>query len=55
MLTWTLFFVMIALIAALFGFSGTLGSAACIAQALFVIFTVLFLASLIFGRHVSDD
>jgi uncharacterized membrane protein YtjA (UPF0391 family) len=50
MLSWTLAFLVVALIAAFFGFAGIAGTAAWIAQVLFVLFLVLFLVSLIFGR-----
>jgi uncharacterized membrane protein YtjA (UPF0391 family) len=47
MLSWALLFLVIALIAALFGFGGIAGGAATIAQVLFFIFLVLFVVSLI--------
>ncbi len=49
MLKWALFFFIIALIAAAFGFTGIAAGAATIARILFGIFLVLFLALLIFG------
>lgn len=49
MLSWTLFFFVLALIAAVFGFGGIASAAAGIAEILFFVFLVLFLASLIFG------
>jgi uncharacterized membrane protein YtjA (UPF0391 family) len=42
--------LVIALIAALFGFTGIAGTAAGMAKILFAIFLVLFLVSLIVGR-----
>ena len=51
MLSWSLTFLIVALIAAVLGFGGIAGMAASIAQALFVIFLVLFLMSLIIGRR----
>jgi uncharacterized membrane protein YtjA (UPF0391 family) len=48
MLSWALTFLIVAIIAALFGFGGIATTAAGIAQILFVIFIVLFLASLIY-------
>ena len=51
MLGWSVTFLIIALVAALFGFIGIAGVAAGIAKVLFVIFLVLFLVSLIFGRR----
>ena len=51
MLSWALTFLIIALIAALFGFGGIAGTASAIAQVLFVIFLVAFAVSLfLFGR-----
>jgi uncharacterized membrane protein YtjA (UPF0391 family) len=49
MLGWALVFLVVALIAAAFGFGGIAAGAASIAQVLFWIFLVLFLASLIYG------
>lgn len=48
MLRWALIFLIVAIIAAVFGFGGIATTAAGIAQILFVIFIVLFLASLIY-------
>jgi uncharacterized membrane protein YtjA (UPF0391 family) len=47
MLNWALLFLLIALIAAVLGFSGLALAAAGIAKILFAIFLVLFLASLV--------
>ena len=47
MLTWTLIFLIVALIAAVFGFTGIAGAAVGIARILFAIFLVLFLVTLI--------
>ncbi len=57
MLRWTLIFLVIAIIAAIFGFGGIYVAAAGIAKFLFFLFIVLFILSLIFGRRgpVSDD
>jgi uncharacterized membrane protein YtjA (UPF0391 family) len=49
MLYWAAVFLVIALIAALFGFTGVYLAAAGIAKILFVVFLVLFLISLLFG------
>jgi uncharacterized membrane protein YtjA (UPF0391 family) len=49
MLYWTLIFLVIALVAGLFGFGGIASASAGIAKILFAIFLVLFLVSLIFG------
>lgn len=48
MLGWALTFLLVAIIAALFGFGVIATAAAGIAQILFVIFIVLFLVSLIY-------
>jgi len=47
--SWTVVFLIVALIAAAFGFTGIAGDAAQIAQVLFFLFIVLFVASLLFG------
>lgn len=49
MLYYALVFLVVALIAALFGFGGIAASAVGIAQVLFFIFIILFLVSLIMG------
>jgi uncharacterized membrane protein YtjA (UPF0391 family) len=49
MLGWAVTFLVIALIAAVFGFAGIAGAAAGIAQILFYIFLVIFLISLVLG------
>lgn len=46
MLSWSVFFLIIALIAALLGFSSIAGAAAGIAKILFGVFLILFLISL---------
>jgi uncharacterized membrane protein YtjA (UPF0391 family) len=51
MLRWTVTFLIIAIIAAIFGFGGIAASAAYIAKILFYIFLILFVISLIFGRR----
>lgn len=53
MLNWAITFFLIAIVAALFGFSGIAAGAADIAQMLFVLFLVLFAVSLLIGlrRH----
>jgi len=48
MLGWALTFLVIALIAAVFGFGGIASASAGIAQILFFLFLVLFVAALIF-------
>ena len=49
MLYWALTFLVVALIAALFGFGGIAAEAATIGQVLFVVFLILFLVSLLTG------
>ncbi len=49
MLYWSLVFLVVALIAALFGFTSVAGTAMGIAQVLFWIFLVIFLVSLVLG------
>ncbi len=53
MLSWSVTFLIIALIAAALGFGGIAGTAVGIAKILFFVFIVLFLLSLIFGRKPS--
>lgn len=49
MLGWALFFFIVALVAALFGFGGISAAASGIAQVLFFLFVVLFVAFLVIG------
>jgi uncharacterized membrane protein YtjA (UPF0391 family) len=49
MLSWAVFFLVIALIAAVLGFGGIAGTAVGIAKILFFIFLAIFLVSLIMG------
>lgn len=49
MLHWALVFLVVALVAAVFGFGGIAATAAGFAQILFVVALVLFVASLLFG------
>jgi uncharacterized membrane protein YtjA (UPF0391 family) len=49
MLYWALMFLVVALVAALFGFGGIASTATGIAQVLFVVALVLFVASLLAG------
>ena len=51
MLYWALVFLVVALVAALFGFTGIELAAAGIAKILFFVFLILFLVSLVF--HTS--
>lgn len=50
MLRWAVTFLIIAIVAAFFGFGGIAAGAASFAKILFFIFIVLFLLSLIFGK-----
>ena len=52
MLGWAFTYLLIALVAAAVGFGGGAGIVASIAQILFFVFTVLFLATMI--RHAWD-
>ncbi len=52
MLSWSISFLIIALVAAFLGFSSIAGAAAGIAKLLFGVFLVLFVISLFFGRRV---
>ena len=47
MLTWTIIFLVVALIAGLFGFGGIASTATGIARVLFFVFLVLFAVSLL--------
>ena len=49
MLNWALMFLVIALLAAIFGFTGIALAAAGVAKILFYLFLVLFLVSLVAG------
>jgi uncharacterized membrane protein YtjA (UPF0391 family) len=55
MLSWSLTFFVVAIIAALFGFTGIASGAASIAKTLFFIFLVLFLVSLVFGFFAGSS
>ena len=49
MLRWAVVFLVVAIIAALFGFGGVAGISADFARILFFLFLVLFVVSLLFG------
>lgn len=49
MLYWALVFLVVAIVAAVFGFGGIATAAAGLAQILFFIFLVVFIVSLVFG------
>jgi uncharacterized membrane protein YtjA (UPF0391 family) len=48
MLSWAIFFLIVALIAAVLGFGGIAGTAVGIAKLVFFVFILLFVASLIY-------
>ncbi|MBB2176217.1 DUF1328 domain-containing protein [Gluconacetobacter johannae] len=50
LLRWTLIFLVLALVAAVFGFGGVAADFAYVGKILFFIFLVLFIVSLFFGR-----
>ncbi len=51
MLRWALIFLVVALVAAFFGFGSLEGTAMYIARVLFFVFIVLLIVSLIMGRR----
>lgn len=57
MIGWAITFFLMAIIAAIFGFTGLAGTFAAIAKFLAVLFVILFIASLIYsmvtGRNVT--
>jgi len=55
MLSWALMFLVIALIAALFGFTSVAGTSMAAAQVVFFVFLVLFVVSLLMGRGRPRD
>lgn len=54
MLRWTIIFLIIAIVAAIFGFGGVYEAATGIAKILFYIFIVLFILSFFFVRRPVD-
>ena len=52
MLKWAAIFLVISIVAAIFGFGGIAEGAASIAKVLFFIFIVLFVLTLIFGAKI---
>lgn len=54
MLRWTIIFLVVAMIAAFFGFTGVYAAGVEIARILFFLFLVLFVVSLLFGRVPRD-
>ena len=55
MLRWALMFLVVALVAALFGFTNVAGTSMDIAKILFFVFLVLFVVSLVFGSRTTRD
>jgi uncharacterized membrane protein YtjA (UPF0391 family) len=53
MLRWAVIFLLVAIVAAVFGFGGIAGEAAWIAKILLFVFLILFVASLVLGRRGS--
>ncbi len=53
MLRYALIFLVVAIVAAVFGFGGIAGTAVGIAKILFWVFLILFLVSMIMGRGKS--
>jgi uncharacterized membrane protein YtjA (UPF0391 family) len=54
MLNWALTFFIVAIIAAVLGFTSIAGSAIEIARILFFVFLILAIVSLVFGRRVRS-
>jgi uncharacterized membrane protein YtjA (UPF0391 family) len=52
MLKWSIIFLVIALISGLLGFSNIAGASVGFAKILFILFVILFILSLIFGKRV---
>ncbi len=55
MLSWALLFLVVALVAALFGFTTVAGTSMVAAKIVFFVFLVLFVVSLIMGRRTPRD
>ncbi len=51
MLYWAVVFLVVAIIAGIFGFTGIAGTSIWIAKILFFVFIILFIVSLLFGRR----
>ncbi len=51
MLRWALIFFVVAIVAAVFGFGGIAGDAAWVGKVLLVVFIILAIVSLLFGRR----
>lgn len=50
MLAWAIAFLVIGIVAGIFGFSGIAGTATWIAQVLFFVFLIAFIVTLFWGR-----
>ena len=55
MLRWAILFLIVALIAAVLGFTQLEGMAAWAAKISFLVFLVLFVVSLVFGRRTPSE
>jgi len=55
MLRWALVFLIVALLAGLFGFTDIMGASYLIAKVLFFVFLVLFVISLLMGARTTRD
>jgi uncharacterized membrane protein YtjA (UPF0391 family) len=55
MLRWSILFLVIALLAGLFGFTEVAGTSWVIAKVLFFVFLILFVVSLIMGTRTTRD
>jgi uncharacterized membrane protein YtjA (UPF0391 family) len=53
MLKWAVVFLLIAIVAGIFGFSGIAAASATVAQILFGIFLVLFIGALVIGLAIG--
>jgi uncharacterized membrane protein YtjA (UPF0391 family) len=51
MLRWALLFLVVAIIAALFGFGGVAGTSLVAAKVLFFVFLIMFVVSLVMGTR----
>ena len=51
MLYWAVVFLIVAIIAGIFGFTGIVGASLWIAKVLFFIFLILFVISLVMGKR----
>lgn len=55
MLNWSILFLIVAVIAGVFGFTGVAGASYEFAKILFFVFVVLFALAIILGRRTTDD